>query len=272
VEGAAAPARRRSDRTWAVPLLAIAALGASALLFDLTSSLRLPGNGDWAEAAAALRVRAGRADAVQVWPPWAERARLFVRSLPVRTEEDLRAADYPGVERLWLLALSRAPLGHLGRARAALRDRGATPGDELRFGALSLQSWDLHGPAVLSFLTGGLEEHEVDYVPRQCVLVRIGQPGEPGRLQTRGLGGVLHVRAGIVGERAYQVFRGPVRVDVLVDGAPFATLAVPPTIPPEPGWRRLDMAAPAGEHAFTFLVSAHDADRSFCLSAWTTVP
>ncbi len=272
MEGPSAPARRRSDRAWSAPLLAIAAVGASALLFDLTLPRRLPGNGDWAEAAAALRVRAGPADAVQLWPPWAERARLFVRSLPVRTEEDLRAADYPGVERLWLLALPRVPLAHLARARAALRERGATPGDEVRFGALSLQPWELHGPRVLSFLTSPLEEHEVDYVPRQCTLVRIGRPADPGRLQTRGEGGILHVRAGIVGERAYQGFRGPVRVDVQVDGAPLAALTVPPTAPPEPGWRRLDAAAPAGEHAFTFLVSARDLDRPFCLSAWMTAP
>lgn len=267
-----APARRRSDRVWAVPLLAVAALGASALLFDLTLPLRLPASADWAEAAAALRVRAGSADAVQVWPPWAERARLFVRSLPVRIEEDLRAADYPGVQRLWLLALPRAPFARLARARAALRERGATAGEEVRFGALSLQPWELHGPRVVSFLTSPLEEHEVDYVPRQCTQVRIGRPADPGRLQARGEGGVLHVRAGIVGERAYQRFRGPVRVDVQVDGAPLATLEVPPTAPPEPGWRRLDTAAPAGEHAFTFLVSAGDVDRPFCLQAWTTAP
>ncbi len=272
MEGPAAPARRRSDRLWAVPLLAVVAVGAAALLFDLTLPLRLPASGDWAEAAAALRVRAGPADAVQVWPPWAERARAFVQSLPVRTEEDLRAADYPGVGRLWLLALPRAPFGGLGRARAALRDRGATAGEELRLGALSLQPWELHGPRVLSFLTNPLEEHEVDYVPRQCVQVQIGRPPEPGRLQARGVGGTLHVRAGIVGERAYQANRGPVRVEVEVDAAPLATLSVPPTVPTEPGWRRLDTAAPAGEHAFTFLVSARDADRPFCLSAWTTAP
>lgn len=272
MEGPAAPARRRSDRWKAVPLLAAVALGASALLFDLTLPLRLPASGDWAEAAAALRVRAGGADAVQLWPPWAERARAYVRSLPVRTEEDLRAADYPGVQRLWLLALPRAPFARLGRARAALRDRGATAGEALRFGAISLEPWELHGPRVLSFLTGQVEEHEVDYVPRQCAQVRIGPPGQEGRLEARGEGGVLHVRAGVIGERAYQVRRGPVKVEVEVDGAPVATLTVPPTVPPEPGWRRLDAKVPAGEHAFTFLVSARDVDRPFCLQAWTTAP
>ncbi|HWE24973.1 MAG TPA: hypothetical protein VG496_13625 [Myxococcales bacterium] len=247
-------------------------MGSTALLFDLSLPLRLPGDADYAEASAALRVRAREGDAVQVWPPWAERARMFVTALPVRAEEDLRAADYPGVERLWLLALPRVPFGRLDRARTALRARGATPGEELRFGAVSLQPWDLHGAAVRSFLTNPREEHEVDYVARQCVQVLIGPPGSPGRLAARGKGGNLHLRAGIVGERAYQVARGNVRVEVRMDGAALSDLIVPPTTSNETGWRRLDMMTAPGEHAFEFLVSARDTDRPFCLSAWTTAP
>jgi len=272
VEAFAAPRRRLGDRARSLPLWIVVAIGAAALIFDGTLPLRLPSDGDYAEAAAALRVRAGANDAVQVWPAWAERARMFVTTVPLRAEEDLRAADFPGVERLWLLALPRAPFARLDRAHAALRARGATSGKELRFGALSLQPWDLHAPRVLSFLTSTLEEREVDYVARQCVQVRIGPEGYPARLEARGVGGTLHVRAGIVGERAYQAARGPVRVDVRVDGAPLAELFVPPTVPAESGWRRLDLRAPAGEHAFQFLISARDTDRPFCLSAWTTAP
>ena len=230
---------------------------------------RLPSDADYAEVAAALRVRAGAGDAVQVWPPWAERARRFVNSVPVRAEEDLRAADFAGVRRLWLLALPAAPRAGLRGAREALRARGAAAGEEVRFGALSLQPWDLQGPPVISWLTDPREEHEVDYVARQCVQVRLGRPADPGRLQARGEGGVLHVRAGLGGERAYQGHRGPVRVEVLIDGVRAGELAVPPTVPPASGWRRLDLAVEAGEHAFTFLVSAADVDRPFCLSAWT---
>jgi hypothetical protein len=272
VEAAAAPARRSTDRARSIPLWIVVAVGAAALVFDATLRLRLPDDGDYAEAAAALRVRASGTDAVQVWPPWAERARRFVRSPPIRAEEDLRTADYPGVDRLWLLALPRVPFGGLARARAALRARGAAPGEELRFGAISLQPWDLRAPRVLSFLTSPAEEHEVDYVARQCVQVRIGSTANPARLESRGQGGLLHLRAGIVGERAYQTNRGIVRVDVYVDGAPIGELAVPPTVPPNPGWRRLDVRIPDGEHGFQFLVSARDTDRPFCLSAWTAAP
>ena len=250
----------------------MAALGAGAFLFDVTLRLRLPRDADYAEAAAALRVRAGPSDAVQVWPAWAERARMFIRAVPVRAEEDLSAADYPAVQRLWLLSLPRVPFAHLDRAREALHARGAVAGEAARFGALTLEPWELYGPRVLSFLTSPAEEHEVDYVARQCTQVRIGPVTAPARLDARGSGGVLHVRAGVIGERAYQRERGPVRVAVELDGRPLSELVVPATVPPQSGWRRLDVAIAAGEHAFALLVSAPDTDRPFCVSAWTTAP
>lgn len=250
----------------------MAALGAGAFLFDVTLRFRLPADGDYAEAAAALRVHAGARDEVQVWPAWAERARMFVRSVPVRAEEDLRNADFPGVERLWLLALPRVPFAHLERARDALRARGAVAGEATRYGALTLEPWELRGPRVLSFLTSPAEEHEVDYVARRCAQMRIGPVTAPARLVTRGSGGMLHVRAGVIGERAYQRDRGVVRIAVELDGNQFAELVVPPTVPPQSGWRRLDAPVPMGEHAFAFLVSASDTDRPFCLAAWTTAP
>jgi len=210
-------------------------------------------------------VRAKPGDEVQIWPPWAERARLFIEAVPVRTEEDLRAADYPGVDRVWLLALTRSPRNGVGKAREALRARGATAGERVRFGSLELEPWELHGPRVLAGLTGSREEHEVDYVSRPCVLVRL-----PGRFSARGPGGILHVRAGIVGERAYQTFRGPVRVEVRADGSVLGELTVPPTEPPAPGWRKLDVPAPAGDRLYEIAASASDTDRPFCVAAWVT--
>jgi hypothetical protein len=248
-----------------VPWAALVLSGAAALAFDLTLQSRLPSDEDWADAAAALRVRTQPGDEVQLWPPWAERARLFVESMPIRTEEDLRAADYVGALRLWLLALPRVPNGDLRGARAALKSRGATEGESVRFGALTLTPWDLHAPPLLADFTGGSEEHEVDYVPRRCRETRI-----PSELAFRGPGGLLHVRAGVIGERAYQAFRDPVRVEVRVDGAPAATLTVPVTVPPESGWRRLEVRVAPGEHAYALLVSARDRDRPFCVAAWVT--
>ena len=188
-------------------------------------------------------MRAKPGDEVQIWPPWAERARLFIEAVPVRTEEDLRAADYPGVDRVWLLALTRSPRNGVGKAREALRARGATAGERVRFGSLELEPWELHGPRVLAGLTGSREEHEVDYVSRPCVLVRL-----PGRFSAR----------------------GPVRVEVRADGSVLGELTVPPTEPPAPGWRKLDVPAPAGDRLYEIAASASDTDRPFCVAAWVT--
>jgi hypothetical protein len=250
-----------------LPLVLIALIGAGSLLFDLTLPLRLPSDADWAEAAGALRARAQPGDAVQPWPAWAERARLFVDAMPVLAEEDLAAADYPGVQRLWVLSLPRTP--HFTAPDEALRSRGATPAaDARRFGALSLRPWDLHAKEIAADLTGSPEEHEVDYLARRCLRVAAGS-----RLTARGAAGsAIHVRAGVIGERAYDADMPAVVVQIFADGAPAGTLEVPRTMRDGTGWRRLDAPLPAGaaERTFVFAVSSADPARPLCLQAWTT--
>jgi len=247
-------------------LIALIALGAGSLAFDLSLGARLPSDQDWAEAAGALR-GAGRAgDAVQIWPPWAERARLFVDAMPVLAEERLDDADFMGVQRLWMLSLPRTPF--FRDPGAALRARGAVPAEGRRFGALLLQGWDLRLPEVAADLTRASEEHEVDYVARRCVRVAVG-----GRFVARGsAGAALHVRAGVIGERAYDAGRPEIVVLVSADGVGLGSLRVPRTERDGTGWRRLDVALPAGasEREFQFSVSSPDAGRPFCLQAWTT--
>jgi hypothetical protein len=243
------------------------AIGAGSLLFDLALPFRLPSDADWAEAAGALRTSAQPGDAVQPWPAWAERARLFVDTLPVLAEEDLQNAEYPGVGRLWVLSLPRTPF--FSAPDAALQARGAIPaGGEQRFGALALRPWDLRATPMAADLTRSLEEHEVDYVPRRCVRVSIG-----GRFAARGAAGsMLHVRAGVIGERAYEGNRPEIAVQVFADGAPLGSLEVPRTVRDGTGWRRLDVLLPPGaaEREFVFAVSSPDRGRPFCLQAWTS--
>jgi hypothetical protein len=236
------------------------------LLFDLTLSLRLPSDADWAEAAGALRAGAAPGDAVQIWPVWAERARMFVDAAPVLAEEDPGNADYLGVRRLWVLSLPRTPF--FRAADGALRARGATAAEERRFGALSLRAWDLHSPQVAADLTRSGEEHEVDYVARSCLRVPIGN-----RFGARGAAGrMLHLRAGVIGERAYDAGRPDIQVQAFADGTPLGTLDVPRTVPDGTGWRRLDVELPKGapEREFVFAISSSDRTRPFCLQAWTT--
>jgi hypothetical protein len=247
--------------------VALIALGGGSLLFDLTLGFRLPSDQDWAEAAGALRARAQPGDAVQIWPAWAERARRFVDAAPVLADEDLEHADYLEVRRLWLLSLPRTPFFHA--PDRSLLARGATPlGEEQRFGALGLQPWDLHAAALAADLTRSSEEHEVDYVARRCRPVAIGS-----RFAARGAGGaMLHVRAGVIGERAYDADRPAIQVQVFADGVPLGALEVPRTVRDGTGWRRLDVAMPAGaaEREFVFAVSSPDRARPFCLQAWTS--
>src|SRR5260370_15105983 len=172
-----------SKRLRSAPLVALIAVGVGSLIFDLTLGLRLPDDASWAEAAGALRAQARPGDAVQLWPAWAERARIFVDATPVLAEEDLASADYAGVQRLWILSLPRTPF--FSAPAGALLARGATAAsEERRFGALALRAWDLHAPPLAADLTGGSEEHEADYVARRCLRVSIGPPlparGAPG--------------------------------------------------------------------------------------------
>jgi len=239
---------------------ALLACGAGSLLFDLTLPMRLPHEGDWAELAGAIRSQAKAGDAAQLWPAWAEEARLYVDAVPVLAEEDLAHADYEGFARIWAVSLP-----HFGDPSNALRERGATPvADARRFGALQLQLWDLHAPETAS-LTPLTEEHEVDYVARRCQLLRIGS-----RFTARGSGSTLHVRAGVIGERAYDPGRPAIDVKILSGSSQLGVLTVPRTERDGTGWRRLDVGLPAGESELTFAIESRDTSRPFCLQAWTS--
>jgi hypothetical protein len=266
------PLRRLS----ALPLCALVLFSLGALAFDLGLPARLPDDSAWAEAAGLLRAQVRPGDAVQIWPPWAERARLFVDAAPVFAEEDLRRAEYVGVSRLWLLALTSAPHAGVLSAEAALRERGArAEGQPFLFRGLSLRPYQLSGPPLAADLTGAgrpEEAHEVDYVARRCVQVAVGSLDLPARIELRGSAGAsFHLRAGLIGERAFDD-KPPVEVRALEGGAPIAALSVPRARLRKPGWIAADAALPPGpeERAFTLLVgSADPAGRPFCVAAWT---
>jgi hypothetical protein len=83
---------------------------------------------------------------------------------------------------------------------------------------------------------------------------------------------VLHLRAGVIGERAYDAGRPSIQVQAFAGGTPLGTLEVPRTVRDGTGWRRLDVEVPPGapEREFVFAVSSSDRTRPFCLQAWTT--
>ncbi|GAC1338715.1 MAG: hypothetical protein NVSMB23_06760 [Myxococcales bacterium] len=252
-------------------------LSLGALAFDLGAPALLPDDAAWAGAAAALRARVRPGDAVQIWPPWAERARLFVDAAPVLAEEDLRAADYVGVSRLWVLALTGAPHADPAAADTALRARGAqAEGEPLRFRGLSLRAYRQLGPqlaADLIFAGRPEEAHEVDFVARRCVEVQVGSLARPARVALRGAAGAaFHLRAGLIGERAFDD-KAPVELRALAAGVPVVALSVPHARLRQAGWIAADAPLPPGpdERAFDLLIASADpAGRPLCVAAWTT--
>ncbi|HUJ28883.1 MAG TPA: hypothetical protein VLW85_22840, partial [Myxococcales bacterium] len=140
--------------------------------------------------------------------------------------------------------------------------------EERRFGALAVRAWDLHLPPLAADLTASREEYEVDYVARRCVRVAVG-----ARFAAKGAAGsALHVRAGVIGERAYDADRPPIEVQAAADGVALGALEVPRTTRDGTGWRQLDVPVPPGppEREFVFAVNSRDRARPFCLQAWTT--
>jgi hypothetical protein len=94
-----------------------------------------------------------------------------------------------------------------------------------------------------------------------------------GTFAARGAAGtMLHVRAGVIGERAYDVNAAEVSIRVSADRVPLGELEVPRTARDGTGWRRLDVALPAGapERDFAFAATSRDPGRPLCLAAWTT--
>lgn len=263
----------------ALPFVALLALSLVALAIDASMGLRVPSSEDWARAAAALRLDARPGDAVQPWPVWLERARRVIDAAPVEIEEDLAHADFVGVERLWLLSAPTAPFSGLARAEQDLVERGAIAGERRKFGALTLQAWELGGPVVVGDLTqasvraDGGEFHEVDYVARRCRRVRVGRPDAPERLDLAGAAGTqVHLRAGIIGEHAYAPDVRPLRLELRSMGSTLAVLDVPRTVPPVPGWRRIDAPVPAGadQRSFELLTSSVEQRNDLCVAIWTT--
>lgn len=256
---------------------ALALLSIGALAFDLTLSSRLPSAGDYGEAAAFLRGHARAGDAVQIWPPWLEQARLYVDVGPVLAEEDLAHADYVGAQTLWLLALPGSPHANFAHAEEELRARGATPqAAALHFGPLTLTGWDLHAPPLasdLAFANQPREWHEVQYVSHACRVMPVGGERDPSRLVLTGdAGTALHLRAGIVGERAYDSQVTPIRVEAFASDRKLGEVVLPRTVDPLPAWLGADVPSGAsGPLQLELRAWAPGPFRpNICVAAWTT--
>ena len=238
--------RPRPGRAIAILFLAtIAALGARGVAFQPRVASDLPSERDWTALRALVERDARPGDAIVLAPPWAERARAILPSVPALPS--LAAGeDLYGVRRVWLVALPDAP-GFSYAPELALLARGALSDAPQRLGAIAVTRHALHAPALpLAFLpdriaqaevtlegapcaaaaggfrcAGGAEVvrsvRDVGGVPRPCLSVELRGAAGPLHVAFPGvpLGRAVRIHAGAAAARA----SGPVRITVGLDGA-----------------------------------------------------
>ncbi len=282
--------------------LVVGALGAHGLWFEATLPGRLPSDADWRATAAAVEREVDPGDAVALAPWWAERGRRFLpERVPVLALPDYAGEELPGIRRVFLLELPRAPRWD-GREARELLARATAVGPARRFGAIRLTLLTLRAPllprASLTDLLdraevtlggrpcpagdGGFrcpgpgwlrvaaETREVELRPRQCILAHPAA-GAPLRIRFPAvpMGAVLRGHTGILGEASFDG-AAAVRLEVAADGQPLGAVEEPPR---RPGWHpfTFDTSAFAGrEAALTFTVTSVDpARRWFCFDAMT---
>lgn len=292
---------------------ALGALGAYGLWFSFTLPGRFPSRIDWRAAAALVARDAQPGDAVALSPPWAERAReVLPERLPLRPDLPLpilafpsyAAEDLPGIRRVWLVSLPRAP-GAASRIARELADRSSSVDGPQPLGGIEVTRYELREPerplyvfpeqlasasvqvgdsACAPDARGGVrcpgrgapvvarETREIDFLPRTCI--RVSPSGDPGRPLTLvfpdvPLGRTLRGHAGIAGSAGLGS-AVPVRLRVSVNGEGLGEWEEAPRAS---GWRRfeLDTSKYAGRRLqVSFEVTAAKAPRfAFCFDAAT---
>jgi hypothetical protein len=307
---AAGRLRERAARAWArrpsavrgVAILFVAgaaALGARGILFQAGLSARLPSRLDWAAVRALLERDARPGDAVALAPAWAERAREVVPAAVPIVARTGRGEDLPGVRRVWLLSLPRAP-GYDWQTELELVSRSARSTPSLRLGAIEVTRHELAYPTLpLAFLPDRLAHaevalggascppdgpgftcgdspairveravREVDGSPRPCLTATLSAPADaPLTIAFPGVpvGRLVRGHAGAVGAR--RALAAPVRIAVRIDGeeAGAAELAGAGFAPFE-----VDTGHLAGRlHTVTLVLTSPGAPGTLCLDAET---
>jgi len=291
----------------------VTGLGGYGLLFAATLSSRLPSPIDW-EAAAALVGRDARpGDIVALAPPWAERAREFLpERLPTRPDVplvtnsflDYATEELPGVRRVWLVSLPRAP-GYSGDIARELASRSTAIDGPQQLGALQVTRYDLQTPmrplyffpdrlssarvqvgeeTCAADAAGGLrcagtpslrvarEVREVDFLPRACIsVVASSDPARPSAIDFPDvpMGRALRGHTGAAGDGGLGA-PVAVRLRVRVDGEEVGELEEHPR---SPGWHafQFDTSRFAGRRLpVSFQLSAVQPTREpICLDAMT---
>jgi len=288
---------------------AVGAAGVYGLWFQATLPARLPSRIDWQAAAALVGRDAQPGDVLALSPAWAERARQALPDrLPLHPDVPLAILNYPsyagedlpGVRRVWLVSVPRAP----GATRSVARDlasRSSSVDGPQSLGALEVTRYELQDPERPLFVfaerlpaasarvgdspcgpdgRGGLRcpesltvargIREVDFLPRTCI--RASPSGDPSRPLTLvfpdvPLGSSLRGHTGTAGAAGLGN-DAPVRLRVAVDGEELGVAEEPSRTP---GWHRfqLDTSKYAGRRRpVSFEITALGTPRfDFCFEA-----
>ncbi|HCF61085.1 MAG TPA: hypothetical protein DFS52_24200, partial [Myxococcales bacterium] len=270
--------RWRLTRTWLLRAQAALVIGAAllSLLFYFCLPSTLPSEADYQQLAESLASQASRGDAVLLDPHWAERARLYVKGIPVLNfGRDPTREDLAAFHRLFVLSapeLPRSDREETFERLEAMKFRRA--GEPTRFGKLSLalfessavetpsfdftsevaqarvfirradgseelcpRSGERHPCKRAGWLNVGAEIKEIAFKPYRCLWAHpVGT--EPLVVEYTGvpLGKELRVLAGIVGQIAFRTERYQPVTLAVKVDGELVTSLVVP--PGEPGERR----------------------------------
>lgn len=207
---------------------------ASLALWEIGVLLRVergaPGEQDWRSAAAAVREGHRVGDLVVFAPEWIDPVgrRWLGDLIPIQDAARMDAERYA---RLWEVSI---------RGATAPEAEGAEQLSEQRFGAVRVRQLRQTAPRVTWDSRRHGQVHEVDYRPRDCVMLRLRRAEDEARVRYASvpLGSELHVAVGLADSRARRDNRATARLEVKVDDRP-ATGAL---LDADSGWRSLPVA------------------------------
>lgn len=222
----------------------------------------VPGDADWARAAASVRERIAPGELVVFAPRWVDPVgRLHAGDL-LSLEDAARmdAARYPAI---WELSIRGARAPETRGLRAASTDR---------FGGVTVRRFEQEPAVVVSDLVALAPPSkvvlaEVGFAPHRCVqLVPPPERSLPLSFGTIPLGSALVGYVGLADVFTRRDVRNPGRLEVQIDGATVATI----TVGVDDGWRRFEVATTPGEHTVEVIATAvgpKSRDRRVCFAA-----
>lgn len=222
----------------------------------------VPGDGDWARAAAAVRERKAPGELVVFAPRWVDPVgRLHAGDL--LSVEDAARMDAARYSAIWELSI---------RGARAPETRGLRAASTERFGGVTVRRYEQEPVVVVSDLValappGKVVLAEVGFAPHRCVQL-VPPPGRstPLSFGTVELGSTLVGYVGLADVFTRRDVRDPGQLELTIDGAVVATVEVGV----DDGWVRFEAATTPGPHTVEVVATAigpKARDRRICFAA-----